>query len=287
MTPTQSPKSVLITGCSAGGLGAALALAFQKHGYVVFATARSPRKIPATLTDLPSVHALSLDVTSDESVYAAAKSVKATLGGKGLDVLFNNSGIGYSSSLLDLDLERAKQLYEVNLWGVIRTTQAFADLVVEAKGAIVNQGSISGESYEPFNSIYGSSKTALSIAGEAWRLELQPLGVRVITVQTGVVESEFFEGLQGFSLPETSYYRPIEDQLRQRAEGEAGYKAMRADLYAEQVAKDVISGKNGKIWRGTMAAPVKYMMWWLPTWLADYLLTGLSPGLAELPKNRR
>lgn len=155
MTPSNHfPKSVLITGCSAGGLGAALALAFQKHGYIVFATARSPGKIPATLTDLPNVHALSLDVTSDESVYAAAKSVKAALRGKGLNVLFNNSGIGYSSSLLDLDLERAKQLYEVNLWGVIRTTQAFADLVIEAKGAIVNQGSISGESYEPFNCRY-------------------------------------------------------------------------------------------------------------------------------------
>ncbi|KAK1249003.1 hypothetical protein MKX08_007223 [Trichoderma sp. CBMAI-0020] len=280
MTPsTRSPKSVLITGCSAGGLGASLALAFQKHGYVVFATARSPEKIPSTLTGLPNVHVLSLDVTSDESVYAAAKSVKATLAGKGLDVLFNNSGIGYSSSLLDLDIERAKRLYEVNLWGVIRTTQAFADLVIEAKGAIVNQGSISA--------IYGSSKTALAIAGEAWRLELQPLGVRVITVQTGVVESQFFEGLQGFHLPETSYYRPIEDQLCRRAEGEAGYKAMRADLYAEQVARDVIGGKNGKIWRGSMAAPVKYLMWWLPTWLADYLLAGLSPGLTELSKVRK
>lgn len=153
---TQSPKSVLITGCSAGGLGAALALAFQKQGYVVFATARSPVKIPTTLTDLPNVHALSLDVTSDESVHAAAKSVKATLRGKGLDVLFNNGGIGYGLGLLDLELERAKQLYEVNLWGVIRTTQAFADLVIEAKGAIVNQGSISSESYEPFNCRYGS-----------------------------------------------------------------------------------------------------------------------------------
>lgn len=153
---TQSPKSVLITGCSAGGLGAALALAFQKHGYVVFATARDLLKIPVTLTDLPNVHALSLDVTSDASINAAAKSVKATLTDKGLDVLFNNSGVGYSSSLLDLDLKRAKQLYEVNLWGVIRTTQAFADLVIEAKGAIVNQGSISGESYEPFNCRYSS-----------------------------------------------------------------------------------------------------------------------------------
>lgn len=91
--------------------------------------------------------------------------------------------------------------------------------------------------------------------------------MRVITVQTGVVESEFFEGLRGFSLPENSYYRPIEEQLRRRAEGEAGYKAMRTDLYAEQVVKDIISGKTGKLWRGTMAAPVKYLMWWLPTWL--------------------
>jgi 1-acylglycerone phosphate reductase len=107
----------------------------------------------------------------------------------------------------------------------------------------------------------------LAIAGEAWRLELQPLGVRVITLQTGVVESGFFKDLQGFKLPETSHYRPIEDQLRRRAEGEAGYKAMSADLYAEQVVRDVAGGKNGKIWRGAMAASVKYLIWWLPTWL--------------------
>lgn len=106
--------------------------------------------------------------------------------------------------------------------------------------------------------------------------------MRVITIQTGVVESEFFEGLQGFSLPETSYYRPIGDQLRRRAEGEAGYKAMRTDLYAEQVVRDIINGKTGKIWRGTMAAPAKYLMWWLPTWLAVSDLKALSTHATSL-----
>ncbi len=150
MTAPAPVKSVLITGCSAGGLGAALAAAFQKRNYLVIATARNPAKIPASLAELPNVHVAQLDVTSEDSVRAAVEFVKKLLGSRGLDVLFNNSGGGYTAPLLDIDIAKAKDVFEVNFWGVIRTTQAFGDLLVQAKGTLVNQSSLNAVIYEPF-----------------------------------------------------------------------------------------------------------------------------------------
>lgn len=152
MTTPERTKSVLITGCSAGGLGAALAAAFQRRNYLVIATARNPAKIPAALAELPNVHVTQLDVTSEESLEAAAEFVKKLLGpSRGLDVLLNNSGVGHPAALLDIDIAKAKDAFEVNFWGVIRTTQAFGDLLVQARGTLVNQSSISAEVYSPFD----------------------------------------------------------------------------------------------------------------------------------------
>ncbi len=86
-------KSVLITGCTEGGIGFALAKEFQSRGLHVFATARSPSKM-AALEKLPDVTLLSLDVTSTGSISAVVDAVSAATGGK-LDYLVNNSGVVY------------------------------------------------------------------------------------------------------------------------------------------------------------------------------------------------
>ena len=67
-------KSVLITGCSAGGIGGALADAFHAKGYHVFATARNPSKISPSLSSAENVTVLKLDVLSTESIAAAVES---------------------------------------------------------------------------------------------------------------------------------------------------------------------------------------------------------------------
>lgn len=145
-----APKSVLITGCSAGGIGASLALAFQKRNYLVFATARNTTKIPVSLTSLPNVVPLQLDVVSPASIAVAVKAVKAQVGDRGLDVLVNNSGLGMTAPALDSDIEQGKALFDVNFWGVLRVTQAFADLLIKAKGVLVNISSIAGEAYDTY-----------------------------------------------------------------------------------------------------------------------------------------
>ena len=84
-------KTVLITGCSAGGIGSALALAFQKKDFQVFATARNISKMEH-LTQA-GIFMVSLDVTSAESIAAAVKVVEAKTGAR-LDILVNSCGIG-------------------------------------------------------------------------------------------------------------------------------------------------------------------------------------------------
>lgn len=129
-------KSILVTGCSADGIGAALALVLARRGHHVFATARNTAKIPDSLSSLSNVTVLSLDVAAPASVAAAAKAVADS--GRGLDVLVNNAGGGYVQPALDIDIDVAKQLYEVNLWGPLRLIHAFVHLLKTSRGRIVN-----------------------------------------------------------------------------------------------------------------------------------------------------
>lgn len=83
---------------------------------------------------------LELDVTSAPSVAAAAAAVADS--GHGLDVLVNNAGAGYASPIIEMDIEEAKRTYDTNVWGTIRATQAFAGLLIESSGRIVNVSTV-------------------------------------------------------------------------------------------------------------------------------------------------
>lgn len=138
----MAPKSVLITGCSAGGIGFALAAAFQQRGLHVFATARTLSKM-VDLEKLPNITLLSLDVTSSSSIAGAVNAVQAQTGGT-LDYLVNNAGGGFIMPVLDTDIDEGRRLFEVNVFGVLAVTQAFAPLIIAAKGTVVNNSSIAG-----------------------------------------------------------------------------------------------------------------------------------------------
>lgn len=132
-------QSVLITGCSNGGIGSALASCFAGYPHVhVYATARRVGKM-SDLVSLPNVTLLELDVTSPTSISAAAERVKVD--GGGLKILVNNAGFGYTNPYLDTDVEICKDMFEVNVWGPVRVTQAFIGLLVEAQGTVVMIGS--------------------------------------------------------------------------------------------------------------------------------------------------
>jgi 1-acylglycerone phosphate reductase len=151
-------KTCLITGCSEGGMGAALAQAFNDKGYHVFATARTTSKIPEALRSASNVTILALDVTSSSAISNAASVVRKETGGA-LDVLINNAGATMSKPALDASIAEIKSLFDLNFFGAIEMIQVFRDMLVKAKGCIVNNASIGG--VRPL--VFGGSSFILSI----------------------------------------------------------------------------------------------------------------------------
>lgn len=159
----RTQKFALVTGCSEGGIGHALAQEFQRRGIHVFATARTISKM-RPLEGLPDVTLLTLDVTSQSSINNAVASVSKRTDGI-LDYLVNNAGCCYTLPVLDFDMKLAREMLDVNVWGVFAMIQAFAPLVIAAQGTIANMASVGVLLKPPYmgQSLYKTPKLPWSI----------------------------------------------------------------------------------------------------------------------------
>lgn len=144
----NATKTALITGCSDDGIGSGLAQALQARNIHVFATARTPAKM-SQLASLDNVTLLRLDVTNAADIAAAVQAVTAATGGT-LDYLINNAGRNHFMPILDEDVETLKALWEVNVWGPLAVTKAFAPLLVREKGMMVFITSTAGHLNVPY-----------------------------------------------------------------------------------------------------------------------------------------
>ncbi|KAI0135838.1 NAD(P)-binding protein [Daldinia grandis] len=281
-----SRKSVLITGCSTGGIGAALAEVFQEKGYHVFATVRNPSRLPPSLSRAANVTSLTLDVLSSESIAAAVESVKKETGGT-LDVLINNSGGIILLPALDTSMEAGKRLFDLNFWAPLAMLQAFAPLLIEAKGCIVNNSSASAYSPMALTSVYNGSKAALTMASETWRHELQPLGVRTVTLITCAVKTDSFAKYQKDELPASSKYYGIRDFIYSFGDGRLQAGAISSRQYATKVVREIENGSAGIVWAGTHATLLRFLCWLLPKSLFDMVVESVVPISREMAKAER
>lgn len=239
-------KTVLVTGTSKGGLGDYIAQEFHNRGLRVFATARTPSKVQH-LKDL-GIEIILLEVKDSASIKNAAAQVSKLTDGK-LDILVNNSGLGYLSPVLDTDLVEAKEIFNVNVWGVLEVTQAFAPLLIASKGTVVNNGSVVGRIPVPFQGVYNMSKSALEMLSKQMRVELSPFGVNVVHVMTGGIQTSFFAHLEQHEIPETSLYYPLKDTLRPwfNGEGQGTSQKSSPESYAKKVVANALSSSPSSI----------------------------------------
>lgn len=162
---TSAKRTVLITGCSEGGMGAALAVAFHEAGLHVYATARDHSR----MTRLASlgIETIVLDIQSDASIVSCVNKLSS----RNLDILVNNAGASLSMPISDLSLDEAKKIFDVNVWSQLAVTQAFLPLLLKSKGMIVNHTSVVSTTAVPFQSAYNASKAALAMFSDSMRLE--------------------------------------------------------------------------------------------------------------------
>lgn len=107
---------------------------------------------------------------------------------------------------------------------------------------------------------------------EILRLELEPLGVRVVTVMCGSADTPMFTKPGGqMRLPKASYYYNVQDAAYKERMDHQG-KAMKVEVLADRLVTDLLSGTKGPIWRGALASLVRFMTWAFPTWYVDKLV---------------
>ena len=178
-------KSILVTGASTG-IGRHLAEALAAEGHHVYAGARKDKDL-AELNAIENITAVQLDVTKQDQVDAAVAMI--TKKGTGLYGLVNNAGVGGGGFVADTPIEDQRFVYDVNVEGVYRTTQAFAPLIIESKGRIATTGSIAGTVSWPGGSAYSGSKHWMEAFTDALAGEMAQHEVKVSVVEPGNYKS--------------------------------------------------------------------------------------------------
>lgn len=183
-------KSICITGASAG-IGEACARDLAAKGHRLILGARRLDKLK-TLESLGDVHIATLDVTSEASVKEFCNFTLNSTDGK-LDVLINNAGLALGvDDVADGNLEEWQHVIDVNITGVLRITRAFLPGMKALKhGHLLFLSSIAAHQVYPGGAVYCATKHAIRALGATLKLELNGTGIRVSTLDPGMVETEF------------------------------------------------------------------------------------------------
>jgi NAD(P)-dependent dehydrogenase (short-subunit alcohol dehydrogenase family) len=264
-------KTVLITGASSG-IGRTTALYFQKQGWNVVATMRSPdQEITRenSLVKLDRVICLKLDVTDHRTITNAVAETISRFGA--IDVLVNNAGYGMLGAFETSTPEQIQRQFNTNVFGLMETTRAvlphFRD---RRRGVIVNVASIGGRVAFPLYSLYHATKWAVEGFSESLQHELLAFNIRVKIVEPGPIKTDFYErSSDRTSNPDFPEYDEFSDRVLSTLNniGTTGAPA-------EVVAKTIYGASTDNSWKLRYPAdPLAKQLLFLRKLLPDFLFT--------------
>jgi NAD(P)-dependent dehydrogenase (short-subunit alcohol dehydrogenase family) len=180
----------LITGCSTG-FGREIARAALQAGHSVVVTARRPEAVADIAAEFGDrALPLALDVTDAAQIAAAVSAADAAFGG--IDVLVNNAGHGYLSSVEEGEDAEVRKLFDVNYFGAVDMIKAVLPAMrARGSGHIINISSMTGLVANPPNAYYSSTKFALEAVTEALAAEVRPLGIKVTAIEPGAFRTDW------------------------------------------------------------------------------------------------
>ena len=204
--PSPNIQKVAVVTGSSSGIGYQTSLALARNGFLTYATMRNLQKRDTIesaaqeqdkkerLEDGLPLRVVQLDVTDETSVKNAIQSVVSEAGR--IDVLVNNAGYGLTGAFEDLSIDEIRKLYETNVFGVVRVTQAVLPTMRQQhSGRIINISSGAGRFGYPGGSAYVSSKFALEGLSESMAYELDQFGIKVVLVEPGFIRTNFSHGV--------------------------------------------------------------------------------------------
>lgn len=262
-----------------------MALEFAAKGFRVFATARSTKSLASL--EAKGIDILTLDVTQPESISLLKTEISKRTGGT-LDILFNNAGMSerlfhmpavlneilinklpvYESPAIEAETSQVRAMFDTNVFGLFAMVEAFTPLLLASTSnspsqppTIINTSSVVARLPYLFSAHYNATKAAVTSYSDTLRLELAPLGIKVVTVFMGVVRT-------GITSPDKikfspdSLYTAAESGVKQRSKDHLSH-GMDAKKFASLVAGDILNKrgltKGNYVWQGTNA----FVVWLL------------------------
>ena len=213
----MTSKTILITGAGSG-IGRDAALALAQRGHRVIATTLTEAQAVALRSEsagqAPGLEVHKLDITLEAD--------RAQILEQPLDVLINNAGVGESGSLAEIDMDRVRRTFEVNVFATLALTQlALRGMIARRSGTVLFVSSIAGRIPLPFLMPYGMTKFALSAAGAGLRSELDQLGcnVHVSLIEPGAIHTGFNQAMAASKytwMDEHSYFHAQAARMQAR-----------------------------------------------------------------------
>ena len=242
---TAPPATALVTGASSG-IGRETALRLADAGYTVVAAARRMDRLAALAEHHPQITPYQVDLSHPAAVEDFCGAIAART--EPVSVLVNNAGYSTRGVIEDVALADIRRLFEVNVFALIRMTQAcLPGMRRRRRGTIANVSSIVGKFPFPGSGVYAASKYAVEGITDALRIELAPLGIRVVAIRPGAIATEFnavATQMTGDVMARTPEdYKPFYRQARAAmdaifADREGAGPELIADLILEAVAAD-------------------------------------------------
>ncbi|HNC31213.1 MAG TPA: SDR family NAD(P)-dependent oxidoreductase [Cyclobacteriaceae bacterium] len=204
-------QAILVTGASSG-IGKHLTLRLAERGHIVYATVRKEKDM-AALSEIPNVTSLLMDVRNVSQIQSAVEVVSNA--GHGLYGLVNNAGVGELGLLTTWTDEEMQDIFNVNVFGPHRISNAFMNLLLESRGRIVNIGSQGGMLASKYYGPYVMTKHALEACTAVLSEELKSYGMQVSIVQPGGIISEIGEKSQAGTL---AHFQRAQPPFKEEAE---------------------------------------------------------------------
>ena len=203
-------KTALITGATAG-IGAATAQALAGSGWRVIVTGRRAERLTALVAQLGAerAHPVVLDMRDGDAIDAALAALPPEWAA--VDLLVNNAGLALGTRPAQAaDLDQWRQMIDTNVTGLVTLTHRLLPRLIERRGAIINLSSVAATYPYAGGNVYGGTKAFVQQFSLGLRSDLHGTGVRVTSIEPGMVETEFTTVRTGSQAASDTLYKGVD-----------------------------------------------------------------------------
>jgi NAD(P)-dependent dehydrogenase (short-subunit alcohol dehydrogenase family) len=291
MTASTENQEIVIITAASSGIGAATARELARRGFHVLARVR--RDEDADAIRGPGIEPLFIDITNPDHIRALADRVHGDSQGRAVRALVNNAGIGVNAPVEVFPLNEWRRLFEVNFFGHIAVTQTLLPTLIRSKGRVINISSVGGKVAMATYGPYAGTKFALEAVSDSLRREIAPLGVQVVVVEPGAVQTKIagraiakaHEVASTMTLEQSQRYGRLVQTITAQA-ASATERGLPADAAAKVLAKAVTPRKpRTRYVFGRTTAVMTFLALILPDRILDRVIAAaLRPYLPKESK---